>query len=69
MRFMSFIIVVDEKKKTAIVNMSQIEYIIPTEIENRFLFKFYSGDHLIVEIDWAKLIRLYNLRQDIKQYV
>lgn len=69
MRFLAFTIISKQQKKTAIINMSQIEYIVPTEIEDQFIFKLFSGDHLVVEISWGKLTRLYNLRQDIKRYV
>lgn len=69
MRFLAFTIISHEQKKTAIINMSQIEYIVPTESEDRFIFKLFSGDHLVVEISWKKLTRLYNLNQDIKRYV
>ncbi len=69
MRFLSFTIISNGTKQTAIINMSQIESICPTKEEDQFLFKMCSGDSLIIEMSWHKLTRLYNLRADIKQYV
>lgn len=69
MRFLSFVTVSNGIKKNAIINMNQIEYIVPTENEDQYIFKMISGDHLVVEIQWSKLIKLYNLRADIKRYI